>query len=80
MLAHGSINLQAKKKKICIHSRSQSNSSCRTWCYRVKQFLINIDHEHIFRVAEINARLVLIYVIQYNTMPRISKKLFTSNI
>ena len=40
-------------------ARSQSNSSCRTWCYRVKQFLISIDHEHIFRAGDLNARLVL---------------------
>ena len=46
-------------KKIFMHSRSQSNSSCRTWCYRVKQFLISIDHEHIFRAGDLNARLVL---------------------
>ena len=46
-------------KKIFMYSRSQSNSSCRTWCYRVKQFLISIDHEHIFRAGDLNARLVL---------------------
>ena len=46
-------------KKIFKHSRSQSNSFCRTWCYRIKQFLISIDHEHIFRAEDLNARLVL---------------------
>ena len=46
-------------KKICIHSRSKSNSSCRTWFYRVKQFLISIDHEYIFRTRDLTARLVL---------------------
>ena len=40
-------------KKDFTYSRSQSNSSCRTWFYRVKQFLISIDHEHIFR-ARVN--------------------------
>ena len=34
-------------KKIFLHSMNQSNSSCRTWFYRVKQFLISIDQEHI---------------------------------
>ena len=42
-----------------MHSGSQSNSFCRTWCYRVKQLLISIDHEHIFRAGDLNARLVL---------------------
>ena len=46
-------------EKLFMHSRSQSNSSCRTWCYRVKQFLICIDHEHIFRAEDLNVRLVL---------------------
>ena len=39
-------------KKIFIHSRSQSNSSCRTWFYRVKHFLISFDLEHIFRARD----------------------------
>ena len=30
-------------------SMNQTNSSCRTWFYRVKQFLISIDQEHMFR-------------------------------
>ena len=38
---------------------NQSNSSCRTWFYRVKQFLISIDQEHMFRARDLNARLVL---------------------
>ena len=37
----------------------QSNSSCRTWCYRVKQFLISIDHGHILGAEDLNATLVL---------------------
>ena len=46
-------------KKIFLHSMNQSNSSCRTWFYRVKQFLISIDQEHMFRARDLNARLVL---------------------
>ena len=46
-------------KKIFLHSMNQSNSSCRTWLYRVKQFLISIDQEHMFRARDLNARLVL---------------------
>ena len=30
-----------------------------TWFHIVKQFLISIDHEHIFRVRDLTARLVL---------------------
>ena len=37
---------------------NQSNSSCRTWFYRVIQFLISIDQEHMFRARNLNARLV----------------------
>ena len=46
-------------KKIFLHSMNQSNDSCRTWFYRVKQFLISIDLEHMFRARDLNARLVL---------------------
>ena len=46
-------------KKNFLHSMNQSNSSCRTWFYRVKQFLISIDQEHMFRARDLNARLVL---------------------
>ena len=46
-------------KKIFLHSMNQSNSSCRTWFYRVKQFLISIDQEHMFCARDLNARLVL---------------------
>ena len=38
---------------------NQSNSSCRTWFYKVKQFLISTDQEHMFRARDLNARLVL---------------------
>ena len=46
-------------KNIFLHSMNQSNSSCRTWLYRVKQFLISIDQEHMFRDRKLYARLVL---------------------
>ena len=38
---------------------NKSNSSCKTWFYRVKQFPISIDQEHMFRARNLNARLVL---------------------
>ena len=42
-----------------------SNSSCITWFYRVKQFLITIDHEDIFRARPllpvIDANLKILY-------------------
>ena len=46
-------------KKMFLHSMNQSNSSCRTLFYRVKQFLFSIDQEHLFHARDLNARLVL---------------------
>lgn len=34
-------------KKIFISCRVQANRSCRTWCDRVSQFLIEIDHTYV---------------------------------
>ena len=61
-------------KRVFTSSMAQSNCNCKTWCFRVKTFFIQIQHEHIctnHRLAvrtvinSVNCQLQLLYEKQW---------------
>ncbi len=46
-------------KQIFTACSQQANSRCRSWFHRVHKFLIDIDHEYVYRGEIVNVRLTI---------------------